>query len=239
MDELVEERRERVLLVTLNRPKRLNSFTPAQYTRLADVLNRARDDDSVSALVITGAGRAFSSGADLSIFEDPELAERAVETFGTMLEALTSFDKPLLAAVNGLAVGIGATLLLHCDIVLACPDTRLRYPFSEMGVPPEAGSSYLLPMQVGWQRAAELFFDAGWVESAHALELGLVSRILPPEELVDSAIERATEFSKRSLPALRAAKSLLLEHRREAVQSALARETEHSRRLSADNHATS
>lgn len=234
MQELIEERRDRVRLITLNRPDQLNAFTGEQYARLSELLNRVQDDDTTSAVVITGAGRAFSVGDDLSLFEDAELAQRATEAFDGLLESLLTFDKPLLAAVNGLAIGFGATFLLHFDVVLASTAARLRYPFSEMGVAPEAASSVLLPRVVGPQRAAELLFAADWIDAERALELGLFSQLLPPDALLEGAVELATRFSERSLPGLRAAKQLLCHDRREAVEAAHAREMETSLRLASE-----
>jgi len=234
MEELIEERSDRVLLVTLNRPERLNAFTGEQYARLSKMLNRVRDDDSVSAVVITGAGRAFSSGDDLSLHEDAELARQANVAFDALLESLLTFDKPFLAAVNGLAIGFGATFLLHLDVVLASTEARLRYPFTEMGVAPEAASSVLLPSLIGPQRAAELLFAADWIDAERAFELGLFARLLPPEGLVEGALELASSFSERSLPALRATKQLLLHDRRQAVEAAHARETEATIRLTSE-----
>ncbi|MAI77662.1 MAG: crotonase [Deltaproteobacteria bacterium] len=225
MSELIEESLGRVRLVTLNRPKQLNAFTGEQYERLADCFKRWRADDSVSVVVITGAGRAFSSGDDLSLQENPDSIAHATKAFDALLEELLVFDKPLLAAVNGLAIGFGATFLLHCDVVLGSTEARLRYPFSEMGIPPEAGSSVLLPGLVGPQRAAELLFAADWIDAERALKLGLLARVLPAEELVEEAMSLATHFSERSLEGLRLAKRLLLHDRRDAVFAAHRRET--------------
>jgi enoyl-CoA hydratase/carnithine racemase len=224
--ELQEERRGRVMLATLNRPAKLNAFTPEQYDRLRELLDRVRDDDSLSALVITGAGRAFSAGADVSLLGgDPSAGQRASEAFTPLLRALAGFDKPLVAAVGGLAVGFGATLLLHCDVVLASTRARLRYPFTELGLSPEAGSSYLLAAQVGAQRAAELFFEADWIDAERAEALGLVARLVPHDELVEHAVGLAQRYAERPLPALRATKGLLLDGRRAALEDAWARET--------------
>lgn len=234
MEELIEERRDRVLLVTLNRPDRLNAFTGEQYARLGELLNRVRDDDTVSAVVVTGSGRAFSSGDDLSLHEDADLARQANVAFDGMLESLLAFDKPLVAAVNGLAIGFGATFLLHFDVVLASTEARLRYPFTEMGVAPEAASSALLPSLVGPQRAAELFFAADWIDADRAFELGLFARLLPADALLEGALDLAARFSERSLPALQATKRLLLHDRRQAVLAAHARETEATARLTAE-----
>ena len=226
MDELLEEGLGRVRLVTLNRPDRLNAFTGDQYVGLNDLLVRVRGDDDVSVVLITGSGRAFSSGDDLSLYEDPELGREASVAFNMLMETLADFDKPLLAAVNGLAIGFGATLLLHCDVVFASTEARLRYPFSEMGVPPEAASSVLLPGLVGPQRAAELLFEADWIDAARAYELGLFAHVVSSGKLLEESLGFAKRVSERSLFGLQAAKRLLLHDRRAAVKAAHARETE-------------
>ena len=224
--ELLEEEIGRVRWVRFNRPDRLNAFTGDQYVRMNDLLTRVRDDDRVSVVLITGEGRAFSSGDDLSLHDDPELAREASVAFDALMKTLASFDKPLLAAVNGLAIGFGATFLLHCDVVLASTEARLRYPFSEMGVPPEAASSVLLPGLVGPQRAAEILFEADWIDSTRAHEWGLFAHVFPPEKLREESLAMAKRVSERSLFGLQAAKRLLLHERRAQVEAAHARETE-------------
>ena len=231
MEELLEERRGAVWLATLNRPEKLNAFTGAQYDRARAMLERAQADDAVSAVVLTGAGRAFSAGADRSLLEGGEAAARAGEAFFPMLRTLAEFDKPLIVAMNGLAVGIGATLQLHCDVVLAAPEARLRFPFAALGVLPEAASSYLLPLRVGAQHAARIFFDADWIPAEQALALGLVSEIVPGDELVDRAVALGQRYGAWSLPALRQTKRLLIETRRPEIEQALAREQAASMQL--------
>ena len=237
-NELLEERRGRVLLLTLNRPAKLNAFTADQYERLRHVLERARADDGISAVILTGAGRAFSAGADRSLLEGGEAGERAAERFYPLIRALAAFDKPLIVAMNGLAVGIGATLQLHCDVVLAAPAARLRFPFAELGVPPEAASSTLLPAAIGWQRAARVLFDADWISAEQALGLGLVSEIVPSDQLLERAWALGRRYGERPLTALRAAKRLLIEARAPAVEAALQREMEASRRVGEERAAT-
>ncbi len=131
-----------VRLVTMNRPDRLNAFDTAQYEAAIDALVNARDDDSVSVVVVTGAGRAFSSGADTQVLAgDIDDPTRILDAFVTYVETLAAFPKPLLAAVNGAGIGIGMTMLLHCDIVVMADDARLRAPFVSLGVSPEGASS--------------------------------------------------------------------------------------------------
>ena len=149
---------EHVQLCTIERPERRNAFDQEHYVALATAMADAAANDEVHVLVVTGIGASFSAGQDLK-----EMAALASGTasgphdgFPRLVDQLDTFPKPLLAAVNGDAVGIGLTMLLHCDIAVVAHDARLRVPFSELGVPPEAGSSALLGDVVGWQQAAEL-----------------------------------------------------------------------------------
>jgi enoyl-CoA hydratase/carnithine racemase len=224
------QREGRVGLVTLNRPEKLNAFGAEQYDALCDIFERTLADDGVGAVVITGAGRAFSAGADMSLLGSgtagDDTVQRAGVAFDRLLDGIGAFEKPLLAAVNGLAVGVGATLLLHCDVVFAAESAKLRFPFTALGLVPEAGSTHLLPLLVGPQRAAELFFSAEWIDAAYARELGIVRRVVPDAELVDATLERARELAAQPVGALRATKRILLDSRRAAVEAARERELE-------------
>ena len=140
------------------------------------------------------------------------------------MEQVIEFDKPLLAAVNGVGVGLGLTILLHCDLVYVAEGARLRVPFVSLGVVPEAASSYLLPLVVGPQHAAEIFFTADWVSSARAVEIGLAVRELPPDELMPAVHEQAAKIAAHPLGALRHTKRLVRVCRLEAVRAARARE---------------
>ena len=176
-----------VAVVTLNRPERKNAFTRAQYDAFAAHLDHLATRSDVHVAVVTGAGGAFSSGQDLK--EMAELAAQAAANpsatadssdssgtgsgFTVLLDALQRFPKPLLAAVEGVAVGIGMTLLPYCDIVVVAQSARMRVPFSELGVPPEAGSSALLVDLVGWQRAAEILLTSRWITADEAVTYGL------------------------------------------------------------------
>jgi enoyl-CoA hydratase/carnithine racemase len=140
------------------------------------------------------------------------------------MDALTAFDKPLLAAVNGVGVGIGLTLLLHCDVVLIAEGARLRAPFVPLGVVPEAASSYLLPLQLGHQRAAELLFTADWVDARGAVALGLASRAVPRDRLLPEARAIAARMAAQPLGALRWTKRMLLAVRADGIRAARARE---------------
>jgi enoyl-CoA hydratase/carnithine racemase len=140
------------------------------------------------------------------------------------MERLCAFDKPLLAAVNGVGVGIGLTFLLHCDVVWIAEGARLRAPFVTLGVVPEAASSFLLPQQIGWQSAAEILYTAEWIDAPRAVELGLASRVLPAERLLPEMRAFAARIAAQPLGSLRGTRRLLLATRAEAVRAALERE---------------
>ena len=213
-----------VRLLTLNRPAALNAFDSPLYRAAGEALDAARADDTVKVVVVTGAGRAFSSGQDLEEMARLAAGASAESGFPVLLEALQSFDKPLVAAVNGAAVGIGFTMLPHCDIVLASEQARFRTPFAEMGVPPEAASSLLFPVTMGWQRAAEVLFTSPWLSAEDAVACGIALRVLTTDALVPHALELAGSIATAPLPALRAIKGTMLAGRADAVAAARARE---------------
>ena len=162
-----------VLLLTLNRPEKKNAFDDPQWDALRDALDRARRNERVAVVVVTGAGRDFSAGQDLTAFgkaSEPREDGKPNGYYGCM-DALFAFDKPLLAAARGVGVGIGITFLFACDVVYVGESVRLRLPFVSLGLVPEAASSYLLQAAIGRQRAAELFFTAEWIDAARAVEL--------------------------------------------------------------------
>lgn len=221
----------RVRVITLNRPDRLNAFTAAGYDLLAAALATADRDPGVHVALVEGAGRAFSSGVDLDAFARGDQAEY-VATFGRLLDTLVALEVPLVAAVHGAAVGFGATLLLHCDVVVVAGDARIRFPFAELGTAPEAGSSWLLPATVGRQRAAELLLTARWIDAHEAAALGLAATVAPDAGV--AARELAAQIAAHPRPALVAAKQLLNETARAEVPPAVGRETTAGRTLATE-----
>ena len=216
------ERDGGVAVVTWNRPRQRNAFNQQMWTEGRDTLRELLDDGEVRAVIVTGAGDAFSAGQDLG--EMTSAPAEGEHGFPGFMETLIGFDKPLIAAVNGVGVGIGLTMLLHCDIVYVSERARLRVPFVPLGVVPEAASSYLLPAIVGWQRAAEMLFTADWIDATRAVELGIASRLYPAAELLPAARAIAARIATGPLGALRHTKRLLLATRAEQVRAARARE---------------
>ena len=234
---------QRVRLLTFNRPDVLNAFDRALYGAATAGLADAAADDSVGAVVLTGAGRAFSSGQDLgemmglaaqvSARRDatgdgtaPDGDGSAVSAFPAFVDALQDFPKPLLAAVNGLGLGIGFTMLAHCDLVLVAEGTRMKTPFTELGVAPEAGSSYLFPQRMGWQRAARVLLSSGWVGAQELVDCGLALEVVPADEVVERTMALARTIAAQPLPSLMATKRLMLDGQRSAVARARALEDE-------------
>lgn len=222
-----------VATIVMNRPERKNAFDRAQYDALASSLAALDADDTVRVALLTGAGGAFSSGQDLK--EMTELARQAASGtttstgtnpsgFTVLLDALEAFSKPLIAAVNGVAVGIGMTLLPFCDIVLLAASARLRMPFSDLGVPPEAASSVTLPDLIGWQKAADLLLTARWVDATEAVELGLAVRTVPDAELLAEARSLAASIAVKSPYATRVIKQTMVAGRGTRIREARARE---------------
>ncbi len=216
------ELRDGVAIVTWNRPARRNAFNRQMWCEARDLLRELLDEPRARAVIVTGAGEAFTAGQDLS--EMSAAPGDAEHPFGSFMDVLVAFDKPLLAAVNGVGVGIGLTILLHCDVVYVAAEARLRAPFVPLGVVPEAAASYLLPLIIGYQRAAEVLYTGDWIDARRAVALGLASRICPRDELVPALLEVAAKMAAGPIGSIRHTKRLLLATRAEQVRAARARE---------------
>lgn len=213
-----------VRLLTLDRPEALNAFDSPRYRAAGEAIEAARTDDEVKVVVVTGAGRAFSAGQDLKELERLAAGEQIESGFPVLLDALCDFDKPLIAAVNGVAIGIGFTMLAHCDLVIVAESARMRTPFAELGVAPEAASSLLFPMQMGWQRAAHVLFTSAWLDATQAVEHGIALEKCADARVLDRALELARSIATAPLASLREIKGTMLAGRREQVLAARARE---------------
>jgi len=211
-----------VAVVTFNRPKQRNAFNRQMWCEARDLLTELRDDPRARAIIVTGAGAGFTAGQDLG--EMSAAPGNADHPFGSFMDVLVEFDKPLLAAVNGVGVGIGLTLLLHCDVVYVAESARLRAPFIPLGVVPEAAASYLLPVVLGYQRAAEVLYTGDWIDAPRAVELGLASRVCAPSELLPALRTVAAKMAAGPIGSIRHTKRLLLATRAEQVRAARTRE---------------
>ena len=233
---MIDERRDgAVTWLAFDRPECLNAFTGEGYGDLRAALERHRGDANTRVVVLTGKGRAFSVGADRSLL-DPSTtgADRQIagEEFARLLGVLAAFEKPLFAAVNGLAVGFGATMLMYCDVVLLAETARLRLPFTELGIVPEAGSSALLPARVRWADAMWTVLSSDWIDASEALRMGLAWRVTPDAELIEQATIAATKVAAHDPSAVAATKGLMTVGRADAARQAIARELEQLRVLS-------
>ncbi len=227
MARLIEEARDGTVWLTFDRPDRLNAFTGTDYRDLRLALERATTDAAVRAVVLTGAGRAFSAGADRSLLDGgapPDERVLAGEEFGVLLEVIGRCDKPVIAAVNGLAVGIGCTVLLHCDLVVAAESARFRLPFTSLGVVPEAGSSVLLPQTARWGDAMWAMLSSDWFDAPTAQAMGIVWRVVADEELMTQTERVATAITELDPAAVSATKRLLTAGRADLVRAAMERE---------------
>lgn len=210
----------RVLTLTLNRPERKNALTLAMYAALADLIRAADASDEVRVLVLTGTDEFFTSGNDLMDFmNEPNIHEHHPVVL--FMESLRNCGKPVVAVVRGHAVGIGTTLLLHCDLVYAADDARLQLPFVNLGLCPEYASSYLLPRLVGQQKAAELFLLGDVFSGADAAALGLVTRSVPWDELTEYSRAKITRLALQPPGAVRRTKALLRAATNASVETSL------------------
>ena len=209
MSELIlAARSDGICELRFNRPEKRNAITFAMYEALARHLQDALADSAVRAVLLSGAGASFTAGNDLNDFASgPEFTP--AHPVMTVLRALATYEKPLIAAVHGTTVGIGVTMLLHCDLVVAAQGTQLIMPFVALGLVPEAGSSLLVPRLVGQQRAAELLLLGAPLDAAAAQRLGLVNRGVEESRLMEEARALAQRLAQQPPESLRATKRLL------------------------------
>jgi enoyl-CoA hydratase/carnithine racemase len=197
-----------VLEIRMNRPEKKNALSLAMYTAMREALEAARRDPAVRVVTITGAGGSFTSGNDVTDFlaNPPGASDSPVIRF---LETLIAADKPVIAAVNGLAVGIGVTMLLHCDLVYAAETATFQLPFVNLGLVPEAASSMLLPRMAGYHRAAEMLLLGDRFDARTALEAGLVNSLHPESALAGVIKEKAAALVAKPPASIRMTKALL------------------------------
>ncbi|MEH6561609.1 MAG: enoyl-CoA hydratase [Marinobacter sp.] len=199
----------RVLTVRINRPERKNALTHAMYTALGDALEQANTDADIRCVLFTGSEECFTAGNDLGEFASGLPGDFKETPVGRFLLLLANATKPVVASVNGAAVGIGTTMLLHCDMVFAGTNARFQMPFANLGLCPEGGSSLLLPSWIGRVRAAELLMLGGAFSADDAYRLGLINRVCEPAETEKTALEACQKLASQPPAAIRATKKLL------------------------------
>lgn len=224
MSLITAENRDGVLFMGFNRPDKKNAITLDMYSAITATLKSAQADDSVRVVLVHGSPDTFTSGNDLADFLSKPIDENS--PIPAFLEALSHFEKPLVAAVTGPAIGIGTTLLQHCDLVYCDTTAKLSVPFINLGVVPEGGSSYLMPRMMGHVRAAELLMLGEVFSAQKGKEYGLVNEVVAPEQLMETATAAARKLAQRPPAALRVTKSLLKRWNRETLDKVIPTELE-------------
>jgi 2-(1,2-epoxy-1,2-dihydrophenyl)acetyl-CoA isomerase len=214
---LLVERRERVALLTMNRPSNLNALNKDLQDSIISACEELRNDDSVWAVVLTGAGRGFSSGADLRGTRPEGTVEQSrqerIDVYSWVGRLATAIyrtvDKPIIAAVNGVAAGAGMSISLACDMRIGTPNTRFKVVFLERSLCTDTGMSFFLPRIVGYSRACDLIFTSRYVEAEEAYRIGLLDRLVPADKLIDEAVALANQIATLPPVAMQVARRVL------------------------------
>jgi len=226
MSHILTQSKDGVLRIEIDRPDKKNALTAAMYQAMADAIKAGEADASVRVLLIHGKRDLFTAGNDLQDFLDnpPRDDNRPVFQF---LYGISQAQKPIVAAVAGAAVGIGTTMLLHCDLVYAAPNARLQLPFVNLGLVPEAASSLLLPALAGYQRAAELLLLGEPFSAQEGKDIGLVTEVVPEDQLFETAMAQAQKLAGRPAASVRLTKQLMKQAQRDAVAQRIKLESDH------------
>ena len=216
------ETQDRVARIELARLDKKNAITTEMYVQLAEALAAADADSQVRAVLLHGAKDCFTAGNDLSDFLKRPIGAKSPSW--RFFEVLPSLQKPIVAAVGGPAIGIGTTLLLHCDLVYATPETRFQLPFVGLGIVPEFGSTYLLPLLAGYQRAAELMLLGQPFTAEKAREVGIVTAVVPQAELLERAGKAAAALAELPPESIRLTKRLMKSAHAAAVKQQIGEE---------------
>jgi enoyl-CoA hydratase/carnithine racemase len=225
MDEIITAHTAGILRVQLNRPTKRNAMTSAMYVALAGIFNQAAADENTRVVLWHGAGDSFCAGNDIDDFlKNPPGSGESPQA--RLMGALVNFDKPLVAAVQGAAIGGGTTMLLHCDLIYAGESTKFQMPFINLAVVPEFGSSFCVPLRIGQGRAAELILLGNSFDARRAAELGLVNQVVPDKDVLAKASEAAEKLAAKPAKALQASKRLIKQPFREQIKVAMKTENE-------------
>ena len=225
MDEILTERSGNILRVELNRPAKKNAMTSRMYEALADIFNEAARDERTHAVLWHGAGDSFCAGNDVEDFlKNPPGPGESPQA--GLMNAFVDFDKPVVAAVQGAAIGGGTTMLTHCDFVYAGESAKFQMPFINLAVVPEFGSSCSVPARIGHIRAAELIFLGLPFDARRAADLGFVTQVVPDHDVLATATETARKLAAKPAGALQASKRLMKGPFREQIKAAMRAENE-------------
>ena len=203
------DRHDAVAVITLHRPESMNSFNTELRAALVDAFAKAREDDSVRAVVFTGEGRCFSAGADLKAGIDRDVTEILQTEYRPVLEAIAEIPKPVIGAVPGSAAGIGLSMALQCDLLIMADNAFLLSPFTTISLVPDGGLNWLLVRQLGYRRAFQLSVEAERIPAARCVELGLANKSVPVEELQSAALEWAQTLTNRAPLSLATTKKVM------------------------------
>jgi enoyl-CoA hydratase/carnithine racemase len=214
-----------IRLITMNRPGALNAFSNRLMDELTEAFQAASGDDHIRVVVLTGAGRAFSAGADLTEMGRPA-SEPPRHGFAGLLDTLIDFPKPFIVAINGVGAGIGATICGLADFCIMAEGARLRCPFSALGLTAEAASTYLFPRLMGRQQASWFLLAAEWMSADECLESGLVMAVLPDDQLMSGVMTRARALAALPLASLMTTKKLIMDPLREQMRASAKAENE-------------
>jgi enoyl-CoA hydratase/carnithine racemase len=223
-DDIIVDRIDAVLRITMNNPSKRNALSRDMYHAMVAALDEAAEDKDVRAVLIRGTEGVFTAGNDVTAFNAPPGETPAPALF---VRRLMSFDKPIVAQVDGLAIGIGVTMLLHCDIIYAVKDARFKMPFVNLGVVPEAGSSYLMPRLMGTARASELILLGREFDGEEAFDLGVISRVIPKEELEATAQAAAVTLTKQPPHSLKKSREFLKDVSFDTLEARVEEEFKH------------
>jgi enoyl-CoA hydratase/carnithine racemase len=225
MDDIVTEHAGSILRVQFNRPTKRNAMTSAMYVALAGIFNEAANDDNTRVVLWHGAGDSFSAGNDIEDFlKNPPGPGESPQA--GLMKAFFNFDKPVVVAVHGAAIGGGTTMLTHCDFVYAGESAKFQMPFINLAVVPEFGSSWSVPARAGHLRAAELILLGGPFDARRAAELGLVTEVVSDKDVLARATETARKLAAKPAAALQASKRLMKQPFREQLKAAMKAENE-------------
>jgi 2-(1,2-epoxy-1,2-dihydrophenyl)acetyl-CoA isomerase len=227
---LLYEQRDSVAVITLNRPDRRNAVTHELLTELYDAFGRAEQERSVCAVVLTGAGKSFCAGQDLSAFGGPSTSESVQQTvlnfYKPVILRMCSMGKPIIGAINGAAAGAGASLALACDLRVMAEDASLVMAFSNIGLAPDAGASWFLVRQVGYSRALEIAIEGERISAQRCLALGLTNRVAAGEALLSMALAWAAHLAQRPTLAIGLTKRVMNEALQDDLETVIHREAE-------------
>src|SRR5437660_6998963 len=220
MSDIVAERSGNILSIQLNRPAKKNAMTSSMYITVAELLDGAAKNDEIRVVLWHAAGNSFSAGNDIEDFvKNPPGPGESPQS--QLIHALINFEKPIVAAVQGAAIGGGTTMLTHCDFVFAGESAKFQMPFVNLALVPEFGSSCTVPARSGYLRAAELILLGSRFDAKRAAELGLVTRVVPDQELLDTATDTARQLAEKAPAALQACKRLMRSSTREQLERAV------------------